>query len=59
MESKMTYSVSLGSVIDEFQLEEINKPEGSRDRSVNRREVNRPGWRWQAFSDILSRDAYR
>lgn len=43
MESKMTYSVSLGSVIDEFQLEEINKPEGSRDRSVNRREVNRPG----------------
>ena len=39
----MTYSVSLGSVIDEFQLEEINKPEGSRDRSVNRSEVNRPG----------------
>ena len=43
MESKMTYSVSLGSVIDEFQLEEINKPEGSRDRSVNRSEGNRPG----------------
>ena len=43
MESKMTYSVSLGSVIDEFQLEEINKPEGSRDRPVNRSEVNRPG----------------
>lgn len=43
MESKMTYSVSLGSVIDEFQLEEINKPECSRDRSVNRSEVNRPG----------------
>lgn len=43
MESKMTYSVSLGSVIDEFQLEEINKPDGSRDRSVNRSEVNRPG----------------
>ena len=43
MESKMTYSVSLGSVIDEFQLEEINKPEGSRDRPVNRNEVNRPG----------------
>ncbi len=43
MESKMTYSVSLGSVIDEFQLEEINKPEGSRDRAVKRSEVNRPG----------------
>lgn len=43
MESKMTYSVSLESVIDEFQLEEINKPEGSRDRPVNRSEVNRPG----------------
>ena len=43
MESKMTYSVSRGSVIDEFQLEEINKPEGSRDRPVNRSEVNRPG----------------
>ena len=43
MESKMTYSVSLGCVIDEFQLEEINKPEGSRDRPVNRSEVNRPG----------------
>ena len=43
MESKMTYSVSLGSVIDEFQLEEINKPEGSRDRAVRRSEVNRPG----------------
>ena len=43
MESKMTYSVSLGSVIDEFQLEEINKPECSRDRPVNRSEVNRPG----------------
>lgn len=43
MESKMTCSVSLGSVIDEFQLEEINKPEGSRDRPVNRSEVNRPG----------------
>lgn len=43
MESKLTYSVSLGSVIDEFQLEEINKPEGSRDRVVKRSEVNRPG----------------
>ena len=43
MNSKMTYSVSLGSIIEEFQLEEINAPEGSRDKKVHRSEVNRPG----------------
>ncbi len=42
MESKTTYSVSLGSVIDEFQLEEVNGPV-DRERQVQRSEVNRPG----------------
>ncbi len=42
MESKTTYSVSLGSVIDEFQLEEVNTAV-DRERAVQRSEVNRPG----------------
>lgn len=42
MESKVTYSVTLGSIIDEYQLEEINGPV-DRERVVHRNEVNRPG----------------
>ncbi len=42
MESKTIYSVPLGSVIDEFQLEEVNAPV-NRERAVQRSEVNRPG----------------
>ncbi len=42
MEQKLTYSVTLGSIIDEFQLEEINGPV-DRDILIERNEVNRPG----------------
>ena len=42
MDSQNTYSIPLGKVIDEFQLEEINGPI-DRERSVIRNEVNRPG----------------
>ncbi len=42
MDSQTTYSVPLGKVIDEFQLEEINGPV-DRERPVTRNEVNRPG----------------
>ncbi len=42
MESKITYSVPLGSIIDEFQLEEVNGPV-DRSRLIERSEVNRPG----------------
>ena len=42
MDSQTTYSIPLGKVIDEFQLEEINGPV-DRERSVIRNEVNRPG----------------
>ena len=42
MEQKNSYSVSLGSIIDEFQLEEINGPV-DRERLIERNEVNRPG----------------
>ena len=42
MDSKLTYSVSLGQIIDEFQLEEITSPI-DRDRLIQRSEVNRPG----------------
>ncbi len=42
MESKQQYSVTIGSVIDEFQLEVINAPV-DRERIVQRSEVNRPG----------------
>ncbi|MBE6581881.1 MAG: HPr(Ser) kinase/phosphatase [Ruminococcaceae bacterium] len=42
MDSKITYSVSLGQIIDEFQLEEITSPV-DRDRLIQRSEVNRPG----------------
>lgn len=43
MDAKMTYSVSLGSIIEEFQLEKINDPEGMYERKIHRSEVNRPG----------------
>ena len=42
MDSKLTYSVSLGQIIDEFQLEEIT-PAVDRERLIHRSEVNRPG----------------
>ena len=42
MDQKLGYSVTLGSIIDEFQLEEINAPI-DRERLVERNEVNRPG----------------
>ncbi len=42
MDSKSTYSTTLGKVIDEFQLEEITSPI-DRNRLVQRNEVNRPG----------------
>ncbi len=42
MDSKITYSVSLGQIIDEFQLEEIT-PAVDRERLIHRSEVNRPG----------------
>ena len=42
MENKLTYSVSLGQIIDEFQLEEITSPV-DRERLIRRSEVNRPG----------------
>ena len=43
MEATKKYSIPLGSVIDEFQLETINTPDGYRDRLVEISEVNRPG----------------
>ena len=48
METKNTYSVSLGAIIDEFQLEEINGPV-DRERKVERNEVNRPGLALSGF----------
>ena len=42
MDAKTVYSVPLGQVIDEFQLEEINGPV-DRERPVEKNEVNRPG----------------
>ncbi len=42
MSEKKVYTVPLGSIIDEFQLEEINAPV-DRERPVQRSEVNRPG----------------
>ena len=41
MQNKLTYTVSLGAIIDEFQLEEVNTVD--RERAVDRNEVNRPG----------------
>ncbi len=68
MGQKITYSVSLGSIIDEFQLETINSPEGMRDIKVQRSEVNRPGLALSGFLDYfepgriqiigMSEDAY-
>ena len=49
MESKHPYSVPLGSIIEEFQLEEVNGPD-YRDRRVVRNEVNRPGLALAGFS---------
>ena len=42
MENNVNYSVTLGSVIDEFQLESITA-NVDRERKVERNEVNRPG----------------
>ena len=48
MDTKATYSIKLGSIIDEFQLEEINAPV-DRERLVQRNEVNRPGLALSGF----------
>ncbi len=42
MDTKLTYSVTLGQIINEFQLEEVT-PNVDRDRLIERSEVNRPG----------------
>ena len=42
MEHSLSYSVTLGSIIDEFQLEAVNTAV-DRERKVERNEVNRPG----------------
>ena len=42
MDNKVTYTTTLGSIIDEYQLEEINGPV-DREALVTRNEVNRPG----------------
>ncbi len=42
MDSKLTYSVTLGQIIDEFQLEEVT-PDVDRERRIEKSEVNRPG----------------
>ena len=42
MEHSLSYSVTLGSIIDEFQLETVNSVV-DRERKVERNEVNRPG----------------
>ena len=48
MDTKATYSIKLGNIIDEFQLEEINAPV-DRERLVKRNEVNRPGLALSGF----------
>lgn len=42
MDNSLNYSVTLGSIIDEFQLETVNSAV-DRERKVERNEVNRPG----------------
>ena len=49
MENKHPYSVKLGSLIEEFQLEEMNGSD-YRERLVVRNEVNRPGLALAGFS---------
>jgi HPr kinase/phosphorylase len=42
MDNSLNYSVTLGSIIDEFQLETVSSTV-DRERKVERNEVNRPG----------------
>ena len=46
-----TYTVSLESVIDEFQLEKIHYPEKPSPIMLDRKEVNRPGLQLAGFFD--------
>ncbi len=45
------YTVSLDSVIEEFQLEKISYPEGETPILLDRKEVNRPGLQLAGFFD--------
>ena len=46
-----TYTVSLDSIIDEFQLEKIYYPEKTEPILIDRKEVNRPGLQLAGFFD--------
>ena len=46
-----TYTVSLDSLIDEFQLEKIYYPEKPSPIMLDRKEVNRPGLQLAGFFD--------
>ncbi len=46
-----TYTVSLGSIVKEFQLEKIFYPENGDDILISKKEVNRPGLQLTGFFD--------
>ena len=50
-----TYSISLGSIIDEFSLEEIS-PNVDRNRQITRQEVNRPGLALTGYYEFFQPD---
>lgn len=46
-------SISLGEIIDHFQLEVLYGPEGYRDRQITIEDVNRPGLQLTGFFDYF------
>lgn len=48
------YSVSLGELIDEFELKVCYAPEGYRDIQIRSNDVNRPGLQLAGFYDYFS-----
>ena len=52
-ESLEEYSVSLGSIVDEFKLEVLFEPDGARKSKVTCSDVNRPGLPLSGFFDCF------
>lgn len=49
----MQYSISLGHIIDKFELEELHMPEKGRKKQILRSDLHRPGLALAGFTDFF------
>lgn len=49
----MQYSISLGHIIDKFELEELHMPENGRKKQILRSDLHRPGLALAGFTDFF------